>query len=84
MSFINLKTTEKPGAQIDRVELALDSLANDPERAAEHAAALECINDPRWSNPQIASAFRSLGFDDVTPGKVQHYRRKLREGTVSA
>ena len=80
MSFVHLKDTEEPGSQMDRVELALDSLAHDPERDVEYRAALECLHDRRWSNPQIARAFRELGFDDVDHNRVKNYRRKLREG----
>ena len=82
MSFTSMQKNERPGAPTDKVELAMDSLAADPERFPEYQAALECIHDTRWSNPQIAQAFRDLGFTDIDANRVKHYRRKIREGTL--
>lgn len=81
MSFVKLQD-EDPRGQVDQVELALESLNNDPELEKEHAAALQVIQDYAWSSTQVARAFNSLGFDRVDGQKVVHFRRKVREGRI--
>lgn len=82
MSFVTMRDTENPAAPIDQVELALESLSDDPEMAREYAAAVEVIRDKQWSASQVARAFNKLGFSRVDPQKVVHFRRKVRDGKV--
>lgn len=78
MSFIELKNSGPTGQRVNHIELALDAILTheDPD---EYKAASYLLRDTNWSAPSISKVFREKGFDEVTPYRVNAYRRALRE-----
>lgn len=66
-----------PQGRRDAVVEAYEGMSEEDKEAFR-----KIIQDPDYTNGQIAAGMTAIGHD-VDRSQIQHYRRKLREGKVS-